>query len=106
MKKFERQIKKLIEKSEGGSFPVCCDDDVISEGDLRYLKAKGLITLIPAGDNTFAAIVEPLGLTYFDDKHDARTTFWKNYVLKFFCGFLSGLATGVVLTLITQRLLF
>lgn len=42
----------------------------MTEAQLRFLAAKGLISLIPAGDNEFYAAIEPAGLAYFSNKED------------------------------------
>lgn len=104
MKPFEKNIKMLIEKSNGGCDPVFCGDGLLSEAELRFLSAKKLILMEPAGDDKFYAIIEPSGLTYFEDKRYRKIDFMKNYVLKFISGFVSGVLVGVVTTILLSLL--
>lgn len=94
----------LIQKSNFGCEPVFCGDGLLTEAELRILSAKNLISIEPAGDCEFYAIVSPKGITYFDDKHKEKLDFWKNHVVKFFSGFVSGILVGVVTTLLLSWL--
>lgn len=104
MKLFEQNMKLLIEKSNYGCDPVFCEDGLLSEAELRMLSAKKLISMEPAGDGQFYIVVEPSGLTYFDDKRKEKLDFWKNHVVKFFSGFVSGILVGVITTLLVSWL--
>ena len=97
-------MKLLIEKSNYGCDPVFCGDGLLSEAELRMLSAKKLISMEPAGDGQFYIVVEPSGLTYFDDKRKEKLDFWKNHVVKFFSGFVSGILVGVITTLLVSWL--
>lgn len=104
MKPFEKNIKMLIQKSNFGCDPVFCGYGLLSEAELRLLSAKKLISMEPAGDDTFYAIVKPEGITYFEDKRKEKIDFWKNHVVKFLFGFVSGVLVGVITTLLLSWL--
>nr|WP_325302265.1 hypothetical protein [uncultured Dysosmobacter sp.] len=104
MKKYERQLKELITLSEGGCEPVHQTQTDISEADLRFLRAKDLITLHPAGDGEFYIVVAPDGLAYFSNKRDARAFFVKDKVITFVSGFVSGVLVTVVAAWIIQTM--
>lgn len=53
MKDFEKDLKKIIDKTEGGVFPVHQNESGLSEDQLRSLSAKNMIKLKPAGNNQF-----------------------------------------------------
>ena len=104
MKKYEQHLKKLISKSNGGCDLVFGPDSGLSEADIRFLSAKGLIALISAGNDEFYIRVDDVGLTYFSDKQEALMTFLREYLFSFIGGVLSGFISGVLLTLAVQFL--
>lgn len=106
MKKYERHLKTLISKSNGGCKLVFGPDSGLSEAEMRFLSAKGFVSLLPAGDNKFIIRVESVGLTYFSDKQEALTLFLREHLFSFLGGALSGFVSGVLLTLAVQFLAF
>ena len=53
MKKFESDLKNLIDQSDNGSVPVYLPSSDVSESSARFLAAIGTINLVPAGNNEF-----------------------------------------------------
>ncbi len=104
MKQYEKNLKKLISVCGGGSRIVRAPSTGISDSELRFLSAKGLISLSPAGNNAFYIRLEKPGLTYFSDKQEARSAFLREHLFTFLGGVLSGFISGVLVTLATQYL--
>ncbi len=105
MKEYEKQLKQLISLSNDGCDPVDQAVTGMSEGQLRFLSAKGLIDLIPAGDDEFWITIEPAGLAYFSNKSEKRSGFIKEHLASFLTGFVSGVLTTVLATWLIQLLL-
>lgn len=105
MKKYEHDLKKLIDLSEGGCELVHQEQTGLSEAELRFLAAKGFLRLHPAGDDEFWVIMEPTGLSHFSDKSEARESFFKEHLASFLTGFISGVLVTVVATWIIQTVL-
>ena len=105
MKQYERELKKLIELSKGGCKPVHQRTSGLSEDQLRFLSAKGLISLKPAGDNEFFILLTPAGLTHFSNKSEKREDFIKEHIVSFLSGFVSGVLVTVAAAWIVQTLL-
>lgn len=103
MKQFERNLKYLISKSDNGCLPVELSRADIPESEARILKAKKLISLRPAGDNSFYAVIEDSGLTYFDDKRQKRKDFITDHIIRFIGGFISGVLTTVLAAWLIQQ---
>lgn len=95
MKPYEKDLAKLIQLSNRGCELVHQDSAGLDEADLRFLSAKGFIALLPAGDGAFWVRVEPPGLTHVADKKERREGFIKEHI----ASFLSGFASGVLVTL-------
>lgn len=104
MKQYERDLKKLIEMSEGGCYPVHQSQTGMSEADLRFLAAKGFVSLHPAGNDEFWLVVEPSGLAHFSNKSEAREAFAKDKIVTFLSGFASGVLVTIVATWIIQTM--
>ena len=105
MKQYEKNLKYLIALSKAGSKMIHQNQAELTEDDLRFLSAKGLISLKPAGDNEFWIVLEPAGITYFSDQKSARENFIKDKLITFVSGFVSGVLVTVVATWIIQALL-
>lgn len=105
MKKYEREIKRLIELTNGGCEPVHQKITGLTEDELRFLAAKKLLRLQPAGDNMYFVTVEPAGLTYFSDKREATGDFIKEHIATFLSGFFSGVLVTVIASWIVQAVL-
>ena len=84
MKTYEKQLEKLIALSDGGKDLVRQGLTGMDEKSLRFLAAKGVISLVPAGNNTFQIRVEHAGLTYFDNRSiRIRRFLWDNAIAFF-----------------------
>lgn len=70
MEKFERDLNEIIELSNNGCDPVHQSQTNLTEADIRFLSAKGLISMQPAGDDLFYMILKPEGITYFSDQKE------------------------------------
>lgn len=92
MTKYEKQLKQLIELTPEEVNFVETPIDGISEKDLRFLSAKGLVTRRRLGGNTMSVSVTDKGLSYFSDKHSDSRTAVVSFVL------------GIVSTLTAQAL--
>lgn len=101
MRKFEKQLKLILAISQNGSDPIHQSQLSCSEGDLRYLSARKLLELSPAGDDQYYIFPTEDGIIYFDKKREDRVAFWKDL----FSRFSVGVATGVVSTLLVEHFL-
>jgi len=104
MKKYEKDLKKLIKLSDGGSNFVHQENTGMNKAELRFLQAKGLVSFRPAGDNELYIVVESAGLTYFSNKHEQRIASAKQ-TIRDICMFLSGVLVTVLAELIMRVLL-
>ena len=95
----------MIALSNGGCELVHQEQSGLSEADLRFLSAKGLLDLTPAGDNEFWAELTPSGLTYFSEKAESRARFVKEHLVNFFSGFISGVLVTICAAWLMQVLL-
>lgn len=84
MKAYEKQLEKLIALSNGGENLVRQGLTGMDEKSLRFLAAKGLISLESAGNNAFNIRVEHAGLTYFDDRSIRLKQFLLDNIIGFF----------------------
>ena len=100
MKKFEKNLSTILSKSENGSKFIISTELSIPEQDLRLLSAKELIELKSAGDNLFFVVPKQKGIVYFLSKHDEKIDFINTNLFKFSVGFVSGVLTTVIATLI------
>lgn len=105
MKKYEKDLRRLISLSNNGCIFVHQTETGMDEASLMFLDAKGLISLEPAGDDEFWVTMEPKGLTYFSDKKEGKRTFIKEHIASFLSGFVSGVLATVVATWIIQTML-
>lgn len=105
MKPYEKSLKKLLTLSNGGCDPVLCVPENISERDARFLAAKDLIELEPAGDDEFWAIIEPAGLTYFEDKKEEWRKSVTSTAIKYILVFASGVLATIVANYLSSRFL-
>lgn len=97
MKKFESNLKTLIDATEGGCKTIPLDKSGMPEADARYLSARGFVKLISAGNNEFEIAVLPSGLIYFDLKADAAKLRWLDRIEGFFFGMVSTVVSGLFL---------
>ena len=72
MEKFEHDLKEIIKLSNNGCDPVHQSQTNMTEADIRFLSAKGLISMHPAGDGLFYVTLKPEGITYFSDQKVLR----------------------------------
>lgn len=106
MKQFEKCLKTLLAAYNVECIPLYCPDfPDIKESDFRFLSALNLISLEPGGDDTFYIIPSESGLTYFHRKREDRRRFWKEHIIYFLCGFISGVLTTILATAILRWLL-
>lgn len=70
VKKYEEDLRKVIRKVDEGFTGIYEGVDGITGDDLRFLAAKGLVKLEPAGDGEVFAAPTAKGLTYFSDRED------------------------------------
>ena len=104
MKKYERDLKKLIQLSKDGCRLVPDEESGLTEPELRSLSALGLVKLFPIGDNHFAVRVEKACLAYFIRKAESRASFFAGHAAQLVVGFLSGFLSGILVTLVAQYL--
>lgn len=106
MKRYEKCLKSVLDLYNVDCIPVYCPSiPGISEAEFRFLAAKGLVELRSGGDDTFYARPTPRGLTYFDDKREGSCRFWKEHIVSFIGGFVSGVLTTALGAVIAQWLL-
>ena len=106
MERFEKCLKLLLDRYNADCLPIYCPNcKDMGEGDFRFLAAKGLVSLLPEGDDTFYSVPTDKGLTYFQDKREERRSFWRAHIVNFVGGFVSGVLTAVLGGVILQMLL-
>nr|WP_315021761.1 hypothetical protein [uncultured Aminipila sp.] len=101
MKKFEKQLKAIqseIISNDGIAFAPKLK---INDYDLRFLAAKNLISLKPAGNNEFYITLDAQGFTYFDDKNNALKSVFINWTINFSVALFSAIF-GSIVTLFLQ----
>lgn len=79
MRKYEKYLKSILAVYKATTFRTFSSRGLnIPQTQLEYLAAKGLITIVPHGGNSFdyRITVEDRALTYFDEKIDKRIRFW------------------------------
>lgn len=96
MKDYEKSLRTLLTLSGGGCRTVHLPDSGIPEEQARYLESMGLISLRAAWDNGKYVKVEPPALRYFDEKRERRAAFWREHVVNFIGGFISGVLTTLL----------
>lgn len=104
MKGYEKDLRRLIHLSNGGCTPVMQGDTDMTEEQLRFLAAKGFISLGPAGDDEYWITIEPSGLVHLSDKSERREHFIKEHLVSFFSGFCSGVLVTLVSAWLIQLL--
>lgn len=92
MKKIERDLKIIHKYDAEGHVGVFQGVDGLSESDLKFLSAKGLVKLQAAGDNELFAELTAKGRTYFSDKQEHAAKSLKDRML----GFAFGVLTAAV----------
>lgn len=97
MKKFESDLKSLIDQSNNGSVSVYLPSSGVSESSARFLAAIGTINLVPAGNNEFNVTITPDGLAYFYKKRQARNMRWIDRIFGFATGVLVTVLSGLIL---------
>lgn len=105
MKIYEKNLKTLLKLWQNENDCLLASNLPLSKNDLDFLNAKELIKLKPAGDNQFNVIVQPQGLTYFEDKKQRRNQYIADHIFRFTGGFVSGVLTTVLATWIIQSML-
>lgn len=103
IQKFEKDLKYLLDFAKTKNEIIFCPESILSESDFRFLAAKSLIDLHPAGDDAFYATISKEGLVYFQNKHDRRIDFLKEHLVAFLLGFASGVLSTIVATYIIHR---
>ena len=88
MRKFEKNLKKLLAMSNGGCETIA--ESGLSQSELHMLSSGDFINLLPIGDNEFEVEVTAKGVLYFENRHKARVLFWADHLANFILGFLSG----------------
>ena len=106
MERFEKCLKLLLDRYNADCLPIYCPNcEDMSEADFRFLAAKGLISLMQGGDDTFYSVPTDKGLTYFHEQKAERRRFWREHIVNFVGGFVSGVFTTVLGAVIIQSLL-
>ena len=95
MQKFEKNLRKI----QSNIKPLLTDADLdIPFSELDILRARGLIEFKPYYDNQIRLRLTDKGITYFDDKRDQSRLFWKEHLVNFMFGFISGVAVTLITT--------
>ncbi len=106
MKRFEKCLKIVLDRYSSDAIPLYCPScPEIDEQEFRLISAKGLITLLPNGDDTFYAEPTADGITYFHRKREDSRLFWREHIVNFVGGFVSGVLTTILASILLQRLL-
>lgn len=107
MKNFEKNLLTIQSSAKQAYFEntFLSDEGLnISHEQLVYLEAKGLIKLSPLTYDTFRIDLTSSGITYFDDKKEARKKIILSWSFDFSMAVLSAVC-GSVLTLFIQHVL-
>lgn len=86
-----RHFKKLLELSPN-SCPMCLEDTPLTENEMHYLAARGLIQKHDRPDGGWWVNPTDEGITYFDRKKEDRQA----VRLKMLLSFVSGVASALV----------
>lgn len=74
MKSFEKQFKSLYDQIAASDLGAVSSEKAgLSDFDLQNLRARGLINLEPAGDDSYFITIADRGYYYFDDVAARRT---------------------------------
>lgn len=108
MKKYEKHLKSILDVYKTTTFRTFSSSRLnIPQTQLEYLAARGLITIVPHGGNSFdyRITVEDKALTYFDDKVIYRKELLiKSVVLPVAVAFTTTLLTNYILPKLPQIL--
>ena len=65
---------------------------------INILLSKGYInTILPLREKSMCITLTDSGRCYFENQSDERRKFWKEHIVNFVGGFLSGVVTGILL---------
>ena len=103
MKPFEKNLL-VIQSVYNSSMIFTKEAFNLSDNELTYLSAKGLIELRPFYDNKIRILLTNYGITYFDDKKDANKAFVLHWTINFGVAVMSAVF-GSVLTLFIQQII-
>ena len=103
MRKYERDLKTVLKKVDEDFPGVFEGVDGLKGADLRFLAAKGLVTLHPAGNNELFAEPTAKGRTYFSDKKELAAKSFKNRLLGFICGVATTVTAELLIKYLTSK---
>lgn len=104
MKQFEKNLKLIQSSLNNLTRSVNRSELNMSDNDIYFLKAKGLIETQKDYDNDYRIKVTDIGITYFADKKDAISKMWLSWSINFAVAVLSA-ACGSGFTLLVQFLI-
>ena len=106
MKPFEKCLKTILTVYSADRIPLYSPNyPNIKESDLKFLAALELIFLDTDDDDTFYIVPSNKGVTYFHRQKEERRRFWKEHIVNFVGGFISGVFTAVLAAAAVQILL-
>ena len=95
MKRFEKDLRGLLDRSVGGIVETV-PSEYLTEDAARELKARGLVTLHPAGDNLLYIRLTDAGRLYFTAKAEKRRAAWLNRLVSYILGVLTPLTVWLI----------
>ncbi|MGN1167186.1 MAG: hypothetical protein ACI4S2_12535 [Lachnospiraceae bacterium] len=104
MKQFEKNLKLIQSNIQNLTRSVNKSKLNISDDEIYFLKAKGLIETSRDYENDLRIMLSDSGITYFDDKRESRIKMLISWSINFAVAVLSA-AFGSGLTLLIQFLI-
>lgn len=93
MKTYEKNLKSILHHSSNAFQSY---DLPLSEEDLIYLRAKGLITMLAYTDGGYRLQITDKGITYFDDKSQTTLASIRNWSMNIGIALLSACAGALL----------
>ncbi len=81
MKRFEKNLRGLIARDAESGILETVPNEHLSEAEARELKALGLVSLAPAGDNLLYVQLTDAGRVYFFRKAESVKAAWLNRLI-------------------------
>ncbi len=106
LRKYEKVLRMLLDaEKENRDITTEINSDPAARAAVEYWESVGCVLVDRAGGGEIGNLrVTPKGTAYFVEKERSLVDFWREHIVSFFGGFLSGaLVTGLAWFL-TERL--
>lgn len=96
MKRFEKNLRGLISRSAASDVVETVPNEHLSKADARELKALGLVSIAPAGDNLLRVQLTDEGRVYFFRKAESMKSVWRDRLISYVLGVLTPLTVWAI----------